>query len=92
MNIAKKLAKLDAGALAEGMKNYHKPDKEVDKLAEERAETCKGCDYLEDEPISFLRVKDERIPAMSGKMCGDCGCILPYKLRQSKKICKFWDQ
>lgn len=74
----------------EGKKNFNDPIPEVEDLARERLEICKRCPHFKKEPISFFRVKDERIKGFSEMMCGDCGCELPYKSRQSITICKKW--
>ncbi len=54
------------------------------KLAKQRAERyCNGCEFNISEPIESLRVKDKRVPALSGRTCKECGCVLSYKLRQN---------
>lgn len=73
-----------------GKHNFENPIICVEVKAEERAEICKTCVFFVDEPIDFLKVKDERIPIISEKMCGECGCTLPYKIRQSIKPCEKW--
>jgi hypothetical protein len=73
-----------------GKENFNNPIKEVEDLARERLETCKGCPFFVDEPISFLSVTDINIPELSGKICDECGCTASYKLRQSKSKCKYW--
>lgn len=75
-----------------GKQNFDNPEPEVEALAKQRAITCIGCRYFKDEPIDFFRVTDERIPELSGKSCGKCGCIESYKLRQSISICKKWQK
>lgn len=84
-SLVKKAKNLDLAAYNEGVKN-HKAGK-LQELAMERSEICKKCDQMEDEPIDELRVSDN-IEAISGKMCGACGCSLPYLLRQEIKSCK----
>lgn len=78
--------------LIEGKHNFENPNHETESLANERTITCIDCRYFKDEPIDFLQIKDNNIPDISGKSCGKCGCILPYKLRQSKSICKRWQK
>lgn len=79
-------------ALKEGMHNFNlkEPDFDVELLALERTETCLKCPYFVDEPIEFLKIKDERIKELSGKMCDECGCVSSYKLRQSQIKCVKW--
>ncbi len=83
--------KQTADAFREGVKNYNNPKPEIENLALRRLEICKGCPHFQKEPISFLRIKDERLTDANEMMCGDCGCELPYKLRQSKSVCKKWE-
>lgn len=78
--------------LEEGMRNFKKPIPEVETLAESRKNTCVGCPFFINEPISFLRVTDERIPELSNTMCNECGCTLSYKLRQSINKCSKWQK
>ena len=86
----KSLVKNGLEPLEVGVLNFHNPIAEVEKLASERSKTCEGCIFFEDEPISFLRVEDKRLPLLSNKYCSDCGCTLAYKIRQSIVICKNW--
>lgn len=47
-------------------------------------ETCRS---FKDEKIDFLKVDDEAVSGLSGKMCEECGCVLSYKLRLTKEKC-----
>lgn len=78
--------------ITEGKKNYTMDIPEVESLAVERLKTCVECDNYKEEPISFLKVKDDRLEKLSEKMCNDCGCALPYLLRQNLKICEKWQR
>ena len=79
----------DVKAAISGMTNFYFGL--TTQLARERLENfCKGCDFNMKEPIEDMRVKDHTIPELSGRMCGYCGCVLSYKLRQSIKKCEFW--
>ena len=73
-----------------GMRNFKNIDIDVELLAIDRMEICKGCSFFVEEPIDFLRVTDKNIPEISNKMCDECGCTLSYKLRQSKTKCIKW--
>lgn len=84
-SIIKKAANLDLAAFKQGKKNYE--NGLLQELASERAKICAACDQCEDEPIDDLRVSDT-IKEIDGKMCGACGCSLPYLLRQETKSCK----
>lgn len=75
-----------------GKHNFENPVLCVEIKAAQRAEICKTCPMFVKEPIDFLRVTDERIPALSEMMCDDCGCVLSYKTRQSITICENWKQ
>lgn len=90
MKKAKTILKDGIKPFKEGKKNFDNPVPEIEALARERLEVCRGCEHFKKEPISFFRVKDERIKGFSEMMCGECGCELPYKSRQSVTICKKW--
>jgi hypothetical protein len=74
----------------EGVFHYHNINEDVEAIARERIETCIGCPFFKKEPVDFLRVKDERIIEASEMYCEDCGCTLPYKIRQTIKTCDKW--
>ena len=86
MSIKKKLQNLSLQGLAEGLKNKITGD--MEDIAKQRAEICRLCPRSVVEPIEELRVKDDKIPSITNKMCDLCGCALPYLLRQTKKDCK----
>lgn len=75
-----------------GRDNFKKKLPKVEELAKERAEVCRGCPYFKEEPIPMFRVTDNLIPELSGMMCGECGCELPYKTRQSISVCPKWSK
>lgn len=82
---------LNFKAIAVGIANHTKPNKEVEELARERYETaCKGCPFFIEETNVFFKIKDTRIVELNEMQCGDCGCELPYKLRQSIEKCEKW--
>lgn len=83
----------DGKAVAIGMKNYSFKNEKAESLALQRLElSCKNCTFNIIEPIEELRVEDKRIPELTNRTCGECGCILAYKLRQSVKKCSRWQQ
>jgi len=88
----KSLTLLEQGAdpFFEGKFNFENTNIDVDLLAEERKNICLKCEFYEDEPIEAFHVQDKNIPELSNKMCGECFCILSYKLRQSKTKCNKW--
>lgn len=86
----KSLAKNGIKPVQQGIDNYHIPVQEIEELAKNRSESCVDCENYIDEPIDFMAVEDKRIPVLSNKMCDNCGCALPYVLRQNIKICKHW--
>ncbi|HET8838042.1 MAG TPA: hypothetical protein VFM82_03520 [Flavobacteriaceae bacterium] len=92
MKKVKTLLKDGIEPFKEGKKNFDNPIAEIEQLAKERLEICKGCEFFKKEPISFLSIKDERIKEFSEMVCGDCGCELPYKSRQTISICKKWQR
>jgi hypothetical protein len=78
--------------ISEGVSNYNNPKPDTESLAKDRLSICASCPMFKTEPIPFLRVKDERLPEASDMFCDDCGCTLPYKLRQSLSLCKKWEK
>jgi len=89
---AKSLAKNGVDPYVEGKENYELNNPAIEKRALELSKICKGCPLFKEEPVSFLGVEDERIPELSKKICGDCGCSSPYLLRQYSKTCKKWQE
>jgi len=90
MSILKKLKTLSKGGVKpvlDGVHYFKHADSEVEARALERARVCRGCDFFVDEPLEMFRIRDERLPVLSGKMCGECGCVLSYKLRQNEGLC-----
>ncbi|RMZ60064.1 hypothetical protein D1632_10775 [Chryseobacterium nematophagum] len=77
-------------AIIVGMTNFHLGL--FHDVAKRRFEDyCKNCAFNIQEPISDMRVQDEKVPELSERMCAHCmGCVLSYKLRQSVKPCEFW--
>lgn len=75
-----------------GKENFENPKTEIEKLAIERKDICLTCSNYEDEPIESCQVTDNGIPELTNKMCGDCFCILSYKLRQSIDKCDKWQK
>lgn len=85
-SISKKIKNIDVNGVIEGMAN--KISGSMDDVAKQRAEICAECDSMVDEPIEELAINDKNIPEISRKMCNECGCSLPYLLRQNRKKCK----
>ena len=69
---------------------FNNPDAEVEELAKQRLKDCSECLTLE--PIDMWKIEDVRIPELSNKSCNKCGCIAPYKFRQSIDKCSKWKQ
>lgn len=88
----KSIIKNGLDPIEDGINNFNHPTQEVEQIAKERAEVCAGCPLMETEPISFLKVKDKTIIGISEMMCGECGCTLPYKVRQNQTICPKWNK
>lgn len=79
----------DTKAVISGMSNFYFGLKT--ERARERFENhCKGCEFNMTERIPEMRVQDSIIPELSNRMCGLCGCVLSYKIRQSVKKCDYW--
>lgn len=77
-------------AIKEGVKNHSNYNEDVELLALERVKICLNCVHLITEPNTLLRVSDDLIPEADEMSCNDCGCAIPYKLRQSKIKCDKW--
>ena len=75
-----------------GKENFENPNEYVEILANKRKIKCVSCELFEDEVLESCMIIDIRIPELSNKMCGDCFCILPYKIRQSIKKCDKWNE
>ena len=85
------VAELNIIAIAEGIYNFKTNNDTARTLAEKRyIESCIDCQHFAPETNDFFKVIDTEIPELSNMQCKDCGCVLSYKLRQSKKICKKW--
>lgn len=86
------ITEINVLAIAEGVYNFKTKDKTAQMLAEKRyIESCIDCQHFIAETNDFFKVIDTEIPELTNMQCGDCGgCVLSYKLRQSKKICKKW--
>lgn len=79
-------------AIKEGVHNLENYNKEVEELANERVQICVSCKYYKEEPNNLLKVDDTLILEADQMMCNDCGCSLPYKLRQSLIKCNKWQK
>lgn len=84
------VAKNGLDPITEGKENYFANIASIEIKALERAKECGMCPNFVDEPIELFKVRDKRIKELSNKMCDECGCSMPYLLRQDKKICKKW--
>ena len=87
---AKAVTKSGLTPILKGKYNYNRNFPEVEAKAKSRLKDCLVCDNFVGEPIKMLRIEDKRISVLSNKMCNDCGCALPYLLRQDQKICTKW--
>ena len=77
-------------AIKEGVTNHYNYNKEVEILAGERVKVCVSCIHYKEEPNNLLKVNDDLIIEADQMMCNDCGCSLPYKLRQTIIKCDKW--
>lgn len=83
----------DIRAIITGISNFELNIVNARNKARERLKNhCAGCEFFIDEPIESEKVIDKVIPELSGKICGECGCVMPYKLRQSVKKCERWKE
>ena len=79
-------------AIKQGVENHQNYKLCVEVLAEERAKICFECPNNIGEPNNLLKISDDLIPEVDGMMCNDCGCALPYKIRQSIIKCSKWNK
>lgn len=89
-NKIKSMSKNGITPVIEGRENYKYNNKQIELATVDRKNICINCDNYKDEPIDFFQVEDKRIKELDKKMCDECGCALPYLLRQNIKICKKW--
>lgn len=75
----------DLDALFSGVYYYNNPHDDIEQLKHERAKVCDTCSFKEEDDFEPVSDTDDRI---SGFMCGECFCSLPYLLRQTKKGCE----
>ena len=75
-----------------GMLNFWSGNKPVEATAKNRLLKCKKCEFFENETNDLLKIKDSKIPELTNKKCGDCGCVLSFKLRQSFNLCDKWQK
>lgn len=76
-------------AIIVGMTNFYF------SLKNERAKRiyndfCKDCEDNIVDHVEEMHVEDKVIPMLSKRMCGDCGCVLSFKVRQNIKPCRKW--
>lgn len=76
--------------ILQGIRNHNITSDAIERMAKDRLEICKECVSFKKEPIPFLRIKDHKIAELSEMYCEDCGCSLPYKVRQNNNLCKKW--
>lgn len=95
MSIFKKIKSVKKQGLKpimEGKENYSLNIPEIEEKAIKRSLVCMKCEDNVKEPIYMFRVQDRRIDRLNERMCDECGCALPYLLRQDIKICKKWSE
>lgn len=84
-SLIKKAKNLNIKGVIQGMHNLSTGDAE--EIATSRSEICAGCPSNIAEPIAELAIEDTALPVLSKRCCKECGCALPYLLRQSEKSC-----
>jgi hypothetical protein len=75
-----------------GMLNFWTGDKKAEATAKNRLKNCLSCEFFIDEKNNLLKVNDTKIPILTNKQCGECGCVLSFKLRQSENLCNKWQK
>lgn len=84
-SIKDKVKNVDLIGLVEGVTNKFTGD--MEEIAKQRSVICIACPSIEDEPIAEIAIKDTKIKGISKKICGECSCALPYKVRQNNSNC-----
>lgn len=77
--------------LLDGVHNYNNPNDDIEAIARERLNTCINCPLYQPEEIKPLQVEDKLLPQASKMKCGECGCVLSFKLRQLITRCDKWE-
>ena len=73
--------------IAEGWINFIKSKKprsltpQMEKMALERAEICKGCPFLKQQPVKVMG------KSVSKYKCGKCGCAFPMMVYAPRTKC-----
>lgn len=90
-SIIKKLKNFNVKGLLEGRHNLTTGEMEL--LAASRAAVCARCPSNIQEPIAEMAIEDKKLPDISERCCKECGCALPYLVRQTAKTCslKKWE-
>lgn len=83
-SLIKKIKNVNIHALIKGM--IAKGTGDMEDVAEIRAAVCAECPSNIHEPIEAIAVTD-RIESIDRRMCEECGCSLPYKVRQLDEGC-----
>lgn len=78
-------------AIEQGTRNFYIPKDRIEDLARQRIKEC-NCLVDPNKSDGELKIIDKRIPELSGKVCGECSCIAPFKFRQSIDKCKNWSK
>jgi hypothetical protein len=71
--------------LVNGWVNYIFEDKEIEKLAYERAEICASCPSNKEGDL--LVMLNDKLQTIKGHYCSECGCPLSPKIRSVKEKC-----
>lgn len=71
--------------LVNGWTNYVFENKEIEKLAYERAEICSKCpSNLRGDILVML---NDKLQSIKGRYCSECGCPLSPKIRGENSEC-----
>lgn len=77
-------------AIREGVNNYNTYSQDIEDIAQLRINNCVNCEHYKEEPNFLLKIEDTSIIEADDMMCNDCGCALPYKIRQNVIKCDKW--
>mgnify|MGYP006921381677 CR=1 FL=1 len=74
--------------IVSGHKNFIFPSKEIEELANVRAEICASCEHADpNHPFKKFIPEEKRIEIIKGLGCKLCGCPLSAKTRSVMSTC-----
>ena len=78
------MKKIDIKGVLKGLVN--KTFDKNSELVNERSKICEKCPSNVKEKNKVFAIEDE-VKSISNRMCNECGCALPLKLRVKSEFC-----